>query len=1066
MPTTILLVDNQPIFRKGLRLIFDEEQDMSVVGEAADGQEAINRARELLPDVVVIDISVPNLNGIEATRHILAESPDTKVMALSNLDGQQFVQDMLSAGATGYILKDSVPEELPNGIRKMLQGEVYLSSAITEVVVSDYVNLLSNDQEMEKAPAGPHTALVESTTYIIRTKFHRPPVTAVHMHRHNLLDKLNNRLYRPLTLVCAPAGYGKSTLVSCWLDACDLPTAWLSLDETDNDLHLFLEYFLAAVQTVFPEAGQGIRAILHAAELPPLPHLTGILINDLDKIDQNFILTMDDFHVVENKAIHELLDGVLKHPPHAMHLVLASRIDPSLSLTALRAKGQMTEIRARDLRFSRKEIAEFLQQMLEKTIEESSVVLLEEKTEGWITGLHLVAQTLRHTDGIERTIASLPDANQYILDYFVEEVLSKQPVPMQDYLISTSVLDRFCAPLCDAVCTSNTDSGSCEVSGYQFFQPLKKANLFVIRLDDEGRWFRYHHLFKSLLKIRLNQHFEQEVINLIHTKASTWFAENGHIEEAVQHALAGDEVERAAEIVGRARHDLMNRDQWRRLERWLNLFSHKSVQQQPHLILLRCWLDLYHWYRLDYLVNDLDQADLLLEASVLTANEEVSLKAEVAAMRSHLAYWTLNPTQGVALAKQALRNSPKGHECVQSTALLGCGALYQMLGEAERGVRVLWDYMDDGRFDCQNTFARLMFCMCIVYWPEANSRKLLQAATEMRDIGLKFEQPWALSNAHYFLGLFHYERNELTDAVAQFEIIVGDPYRFPIQNVSHCSFLLSLSYQGLGLPDKARKIAESIAKLTFERGNKMFIDLTEAFQVDLDLRQGHIANADQWARAFVAPAPHAMHRFYNAELTSIRVLMAGKTPQHLKSATEQLDSMYELLTRIHHRRLMIDVLGMKALLADAQNQESTAFEKLSEALTLAKPGQIKRTFLDLGYPMADLLKRLAKQKPDSKYIEQILSAFSNEETGKGQNVPDDQSVHRSNLSNQAQIEPLTNREIEILTILSERLSNHEIAEKLFIADETVKKHLYNIYQKLDVKNRQQAIARAKSLGIL
>jgi LuxR family maltose regulon positive regulatory protein len=496
------------------------------------------------------------------------------------------------------------------------------------------------------------------------------------------------------------------------------------------------------------------------------------------------------------------------------------------------------------------------------------------------------------------------------------------------------------------------------------------------------------------------------------------------------------------------------------------LFSHEAVQQYPHLILLRCWLDLYHWYRLDYLVKDLDLADFQLETSTLNAREAGPFKAEVAAMRSNLAYWILKPSQGVALVEQALRDSPDGHECTQSTAIFGWGPLCQMLGEVKRGERLIWDHMADGRHNNPSSQARLMQSLCIAYWPEAEMRKLQQSASRLLQISLEYELSWSHSFARYFLGLIHYERNELNEVVAQLEIIVGKPYLFPIQNVTHCSFLLSLSYQALGLPDQARKVAESITKLTYERGNQLFIGLAEAFQADLDLLQGRIAQADQWARAFVAPAPHGMQRFFNAEITCIRVMMARNTPQSLKSAAEQVDSMHKLLGRIHHRRLMIDILGMKALLADALNQESTAFEKLSESLTLAEPGGFIRPFLDLGCQMADLLKRLAKQKPDLKYTERILAAFSNEETGMGQNGSDDQSVHRSFLSNQALVEPLTNREIEILLILPKGLSNHEIAEMLFISPETVKRHLYNIYQKFDVKNRQQAIVKAKSLGIL
>ena len=481
----------------------------------------------------------------------------------------------------------------------------------------------------------------KTTIPLIRTKLQRPPIVGDHVHRSELLELLDQRIQRPLTLVTAPAGYGKSTLVSCWLEACDLPTAWLSLDETDNDLHLFLSYLLAAVQTVSPAAGKEIQSILNAPRLPPIPALSSSLINELDKIDQAFILTLDDYHVIQNEAIHELLIEILKHPPRAMHLVLASRIDPPLPLASLRAGGEMTEIRVQDLRFSLEETAEYLQKLMGKTIEDNIVALLGKKTEGWVTGLRLVVLSLRHREDLNRVLTDLPNDNRYVMDYMVAEILSQQPPTMQEYLLTTSILGRFCAPLCDAVCISDTASGVCQISGQEFLQLLKKANLFVIPLDEEHRWFRYHHLFKNLLQRRLKHRFKPDDIRGLHANASTWFEENGHFEEAIQHALAGGEVERAAEIVGRARHDLMNRDQWHRLARWLKLFSHEVVQQYLHLILLHCWLDLYHWYRLDYLVKNLDRADLQLETSALNAHEASPLKAEVAAMRSNLAYWLL-----------------------------------------------------------------------------------------------------------------------------------------------------------------------------------------------------------------------------------------------------------------------------------------------------------------------------------------------------------------------------------------------------------------------------------------
>lgn len=901
---------------------------------------------------------------------------------------------------------------------------------------------------------------------LVRTKLHRPPLSAVHVRRQHLLDQLDERIDRVLTLVSAPAGYGKSTLVSCWLESCNIPVAWLSLDKTDNDLRLFISYLLVAVQSISRETGKVIQTLLRAQDLPPLPILAGHLINELDSIDQAFILAIDDYHVIQNKAIHELLDEILLHPPHAMHLVLLSRVDPPLAITKVRAKGQMTEIRTRDLRFSRIETLEFLQLALKTAIEETLVNAIEEKTEGWITGLHLTALTLRNRRDLGSGKTGMPDKNRLVTDYLVEEILSQQSPLIQEYLLKTSLLDRFCGPLCDAVCLRDGKTDEIELGGWDFIQHLKDTNLFAIRLDDEHRWFRYHHLFQNLLNRRLEHRFKPEEINKFHVLASTWLAEHGQFEEAIRHALKGGDLNKAVEIVGNARHVLMNSDRWHTLERWLKLFSYEAVQQHPHLMILRCWLDLCHWYRIDYLIEDLDRSNALLEVSILENCEVKQLKAEVAAMRSNLAYWLLKPRYGVSLTEQVFSDSPKENECVQSTALLGWGALWQMLGDIKQGERVLWERMKDGTLSNPSSRARLLQGMCLSYWPEADAQKLQQAASRLLEVSHKYELSWNHSFARYFLGLLHYDRNELDEAVAQLEIIVCDPYSFPIQSLTHCAFLLSLSYQALGQADRAREVANSIATLAFERGNKLFIDLTEAFQADLDLRQGRIAQAEQWGRTYVAPPPHGMQRYFNAELTSIKILIAGNTPASLKSAAEQLESMHKLLIQIHHRRLLIDVLVMKALLEGALGRESSAFESLEEALILAGPREFIRPFLDLGQPVFDLLKCLAKRKPNLEYSGRILAAFSSEKPGNVRDVSDDPTNKKPSEHSQVLLEPLTNREIEILSILAKRLSNDVIAQKLFISPETVKRHLYNIYQKLGVKNRQQAIAKAESIGML
>ena len=411
---------------------------------------------------------------------------------------------------------------------------------------------------------------------IIRTKLYRPPVTKDLVPRSHLLERLEYCRQRPLTLISAPAGYGKSTLASSWLEASDCPGAWVSLDEDENDLRLFLTYLVAAIQMLFPEAGQQIQALLNATELPPGKVLAHTLLNDLTQIEEPFILVLDDYHRIHEEAVHDLLEELLHHPPHSLHLVLITRRDPQLSLPALRAKGQVTEIRLQDLRFSTEETAVFLQRVLDMSLDDQTAEILGKKTEGWVTGLRLAALSLHHRSDGDRLLAELPEDNRYVEEYLVLEVFSQQPAAIQQYLLSTAILDRFCAPLCEAVCPG-AEPKVCELSGEEFLTRLEQTNLFVISLDSQQQWFRYHHLFRKFLNYRVQELYSPDEMATFHTLASAWFAEQGLIDEALHHALKADDIPAAARLVAHHRHDLINREQWPRLERWLDLLPDSAL---------------------------------------------------------------------------------------------------------------------------------------------------------------------------------------------------------------------------------------------------------------------------------------------------------------------------------------------------------------------------------------------------------------------------------------------------------------------------------------------------------
>ncbi|MGD9114847.1 MAG: hypothetical protein PVI77_20975, partial [Desulfobacterales bacterium] len=329
---------------------------------------------------------------------------------------------------------------------------------------------------------------------ILRTKFHRPPSPRDYAHRPRLSEYLDQRQERPLTLVSAPAGYGKSTLVSCWLDRCDSPNAWISLDENDNDLRQFLSYFVAAIKTIFPNAVSATSTLVDAPNLPPLSTLVGILANELDMIEQDFILVLDDIHTIQEKSVYHLLNDLLRHPPRPMHMVLVGRRDPLLNIAALRARSQLAEVRLQDLRFTAGETAAYLKQILNRQIDEDLATAWSEKTEGWVTGLRLAALSIQHRGDFKNLLPELKGSTQYVMEYLFNEVLSHQPPDLRDFLLKTSILGRFCAPLYDAMNGTGIAPGVTQNDAWQFINQLKKENLFLISLDAEGQWFRYHHL--------------------------------------------------------------------------------------------------------------------------------------------------------------------------------------------------------------------------------------------------------------------------------------------------------------------------------------------------------------------------------------------------------------------------------------------------------------------------------------------------------------------------------------------------------------------------------------------
>ena len=389
--TNILLVDDHAMVRKGLRVLIEQEKGFSVIGEATDGREAIDLVRQLQPDIVVMDINMPGINGIEATRQIIAESPQTRVLALTMHSGKKYIDEMLEAGAAGYIIKESVPKELITAIQSLKEGGGYLGAGVTSIVID---RLRQQSEEVNARATDPHA-------HTMTNKLNKPPLPKGLVHRRELIERLEKGRNKRLSIVVAPAGYGKSTLVCDWLNTHEQSHIWCFLDENDNDLLMFLKSWTAALDTLFPTNSNFLRSLIDAANMPPGSILAGAMVADIDELPQDFVLVLDNMHLIKEKAIYDLLSQVLRQQLKSMHLVMISRRDPFVPILSLRAGNMLNEIRTSDLRFSTQEIQKFLEKALNKTIDSDTAEQWEERTDGWVTGLQLAIHTLCDSDTVE-----------------------------------------------------------------------------------------------------------------------------------------------------------------------------------------------------------------------------------------------------------------------------------------------------------------------------------------------------------------------------------------------------------------------------------------------------------------------------------------------------------------------------------------------------------------------------------------------------------------------------------------------------------------------------------------
>ena len=894
------------------------------------------------------------------------------------------------------------------------------------------------------------------TVTLLRTKLHMPRLAVDLIERPQLYERLDRAPDRKLTLISAAAGYGKTTLVATWLQDSPRPVAWLSLDEDDSDLILFLNYFVAAIQTVFPDACPQTGSLGQVPQLPPVGHIATTLINEITDLSDDFIVVLDDFHTIRDDRINQLLARVIEHFPAQMHLVICSRTDPQLPLARLRVRRQIIEIRTRDLSLSQDEVNTYLAQALGEKLPGGAEVLLRKKTEGWIAGLQLAVLSMRYVDDSESFIQAFTGTNHNIMDFLMDEVLAQQPQAAQDDWLQLSLLNRFCAPLCQAM----TDRSLAE--SQDLLIELERKNLFLVSLDSERYWYRYHHLFQELLQAILQARMSKKEVDLLHSKASSWLAANGFIEEALQHALAAGDTTQAVRLVEQHRIALLNRSGWHTLERWLNRLPHEIDQQRVELLLSRAWI-------LSYRTRFEEQALLLQEVESLLDKPEPTLsKADILALRGeidalHSFYWYLqhNDVQrSFRHAQRALKLVSPNHTNASGMALAFAALGHHRMGRNEVAVPLLNEAINNLAVNVPSksqAFTALLF----IHLNSAELNQLSRAARYAIELGTEEKTPGLVTQGHYFLGMVAYERNDLESAARHFSKTVEQRYAPSFTTDVNAMIGLALTYQAQGQLNLAQEKIEAAQTYIRESKNSRFLPYLEAYQIRQAFLQGDSIRAFQWTQSIDVAELNAPPIFPEAPiLTLAKILISHGTPASLTKAKQHLAAWLAQAEEEHNTRQITKILAHLALTYDAKGQTAEALEALARAVTLAHPGGFVRVFVDLGPAMASLLPQLAKQGIAPEYIGQILQAFP-----KFPASPQVARVTKQDTQREL-VEPLTGRELELLQLLAQRLSDQEIARLLIITHQTVRRHNSNIYQKLGVKNRLEAVSKAQALGIL
>lgn len=897
---------------------------------------------------------------------------------------------------------------------------------------------------------------MDFTEHLLTTKIQVPPLPTKNVRRGRLLEALDRGLHpnSHLTLISAPAGYGKTTLFSTWIHDRDLPVAWYSIDEGDNDPIRFSAYLLSTLKNGNPDISLSPSSIEQFSEDEFQVQLLIPLLNQISQSPRQTLLFLDDYHWIQSQTIHDRVGYLLENLPPQAHIFIATRSDPALPITRLRGRGQVNELRLEDLRFRAKEVESFLGIFSNLDLSSEDIKILTDRSEGWISSLQMAAVSLQSHEDKGSFIRSFSGSHHYIMDYLLDEVIRQQSPEVQTFLLNTSILKRMCGSLCDALMELVSDAPT---PSQKILTELERANLFIIALDDRRQWYRYHRLFSDLLQSRL-QPADPDHIPALHRVASQWFEENGFMDDAVHHALLVHDPVFAADLIERSSQATFMRSETMTFLRWVQRLPEKEIQRRPKLWIYRAWSLLFQGAPLSTIEAQLEKDD---EISGPPGSALV-LKAYISLSKGQL-------EKGIDFAERALERLPRDEIVLRDFATFCVSASLISLGERERGIKLFQKTSQRSHQAGNKMLAVLLLCKLAEYrtrqlqYKEAQDlyQKALTMATDEQGTYLPIAGVALIG-----LGNLALEQFELEEAERLLQEGIQYARRWNIISTLGGYLSIALLQEAKGEPEKLTATLEILHDLARRFDASEFDDLAvEIVELGIKARSGDFTSFHRWVSEWEredAPAQkikpglkdYLSPRLYKYQLPIlIRLQIEGQNYDEALTLVDRLCAEAEQADRPY---LQAEAEILRALTFHKKGEPASSLTALQRALEIALPQKATRIFLVEGKELIQLLKIARSNWTTREYISFIDSIL-----GKVESPPLKETPLAQDLS-----EPLSPRELEILRLLPSGLTAEELADELIISVNTVRSHLKNIYAKLGVHSRHEAVARANDLDLL